>query len=242
MASLRPFRIIVKLIFGNHHTRQYKFSLPSLDWWKLVITLPMLKNFYVSIWNHTISNTWLAKKTTFGNWIPCPSHHASGFSHSLTFTRQKLKSCNSFFKVENIICSLKICYPKKSSSSKLVMCFIGAFTRLRWEYTCNNKGRIMFWSYFFIVPFATTSFLTNSHKTFMLLNRGPNMIITNMLWALVAKARNNLVPHPELEINQFQLKITLNERWIFILDFLQISIFMVVLKENENTRASNYSK
>jgi hypothetical protein len=34
----------------------------------------------------------------------------------------------------------------------------------------------------------------------------------------------------------------LNERWIFILDFLQISIFMVVLKENENTRASNYSK
>lgn len=167
-------------------TRQHKFSLPSLDWWKLVITLPMLKIIYVSIWNHTIPNTWLAKKTTFGNWIPCHAHHASGFSHSLTLTCQQLKSCNPFFKVENITCSLKICYPKKSSSSKLATCSIGAFTKLRWEYTCNNKGRMMFWSYFFIVLFATTSFPTNSRKTFMLLSQRPSMI-TNLLWALVGR-------------------------------------------------------
>jgi hypothetical protein len=59
---------------------------------------------------------------------------------------------------------------------------------------------------------------------------------------MVAKARNNLVPHPKLEINQFQLKITLNEGWISILGFLQISIFLVVLKEYAKIRASNNSK
>jgi hypothetical protein len=59
---------------------------------------------------------------------------------------------------------------------------------------------------------------------------------------IIAKAKNNLVPHLELEINQLQLKITLNEGWIFILDFLQISIFLVVLRENAKTKASNNSK
>jgi len=130
--------------------------------------------------------------------------------------------------------SLKSCYPMKSSSSKLVTCYnIGAFIISKWEYTCNNKGKMMFWSFSFIIPCGIASFPTNSCTTFMFLNQRSNMS-ANMLWSPCRKIisnkskkwckdTNNLVQHPKFEINQFQLKITLNERWILRLDLLHFN-------------------
>jgi hypothetical protein len=131
MVSLRPFRIIVKLFFGNHHKAiqilTSKFGLMKTCDYTSNVEDSLCPNLKPHNPEHLPR-----KKTMFGNWVPCLAPHASGFQNSLTLTCQQLKTCNSFFKLENITCSLKTCYPKKSFSSKLATCSIGAFTRLRW--------------------------------------------------------------------------------------------------------------
>jgi len=64
--SLGQFLIII--------TRCCKFSFPSLDPQRLVITFPIIKILSVSIWYSTIPSTWCAKKETFRNWsfMCCP--------------------------------------------------------------------------------------------------------------------------------------------------------------------------
>lgn len=90
--------------------RHCKFSLPSLDWWKLMITPTMLKIISISIWNPTIPNTWWPKNNvselSFMSYPP--------FEWVFTFTCQQCQSCNSFFKIKDIASTfIKILLPNE---------------------------------------------------------------------------------------------------------------------------------
>jgi hypothetical protein len=105
LASFTPFTNIVTKMHGNHHKVLQILTSKS----RLTKTCDYTCNpelFFSFNMRPTILNTWWAIKAMFGNWVSCPIHHASGFSHYLRFTCQQWKNYNWLFKVENIACSL----------------------------------------------------------------------------------------------------------------------------------------
>jgi hypothetical protein len=75
----------------------FKFSIPSLDCLKLMMTPTTLKIRSLSIYDPTIPRTWQARRKTCKNCITCFAHQIKVFSISTSHNTNHWYNCNSFF-------------------------------------------------------------------------------------------------------------------------------------------------
>lgn len=100
-----------------------KFSIPSFDCFKLMMTFATLKIYSISIYNPTLPMTWWAKKETWGNCTPWFAHQISGFSISDGHMNNHQYNCNSFCKVDMITSSLDTIYVTGMKTTKITKFF-----------------------------------------------------------------------------------------------------------------------
>ncbi len=89
---------------------QYRFLIPSLNYFKFIMTFATLKFCYILICDPRMLRTWWARKTTWGNYVAWFAHQTKGFSIFIGRTNNCLYNYNLFFKVDMITSSFDIIY------------------------------------------------------------------------------------------------------------------------------------
>jgi hypothetical protein len=114
-----------------------KFSIPSLNHLKLVMTFCNIKYLiYFNMWSHN-AKYLMRKEIAMGNCITCFAHQIRRFLISTGHTTNCRYNCNSFLKVDMITSSFDIIYPKNKSSFSITIGWFAnvSLTRFEWKYT-----------------------------------------------------------------------------------------------------------
>jgi hypothetical protein len=118
---------------------QSKFSMPSLDRLKLMMTPTTLKIHFIWICDPTMPSTWRARNETWGNWTTCFAQQIKRSSTSTNRIANHRYNYNLCFKVEHDYIIIWYNLPKKKSSSSIIVGWFAtiALTRIKWKNTCN---------------------------------------------------------------------------------------------------------
>jgi hypothetical protein len=95
---------------------QYSFSIPSLNYFKLVMTFVSLKICYILICDPTMLRIGWARKATWGNYVAWFAQQTRRFSIFIGRTNNCQYNRNLFFKVDMITSSFDIIYSKNRYS------------------------------------------------------------------------------------------------------------------------------